>query len=81
LCIRFINFSVDGLVKWKNVYFSANVVQWMLTPNNRQWYYQELFMLASKFSYVLRTVNFTHTRRLVNHMADKLAKQGVSRIY
>ncbi|KAJ6945224.1 hypothetical protein NC651_000308 [Populus alba x Populus x berolinensis] len=38
-------------------------------------------MLASKFSYALRTVNFTHARREANHMADKLAKQGVSRIY
>jgi len=61
---------------------SANTVHWVLTPpGNRLWYYRELFILASKSSYALRTVNSTHTRREANHMADQLVKQGVSRIY
>ncbi|KAL9361247.1 hypothetical protein Peur_044032 [Populus x canadensis] len=36
------------------------------------WCYQELFILASRFSYALRTVNFTHTRREANHMQTNL---------
>jgi ribonuclease HI len=28
---------------------SANVVNWMLKPCNRPWYYHELFILASQF--------------------------------
>jgi ribonuclease HI len=51
---------------------SANMVHRALTPSNRLWCYQELFILASRFSYALRTVNFTHTKREANHMQTNL---------
>lgn len=31
---------------------SANVVNWMLKPCNRPWYYHELFILASQFLFL-----------------------------
>jgi len=35
---------------------SANVVNWMLKPCNRPWYYHELFILASQFFFWKRLI-------------------------
>lgn len=54
---------------------SANVVNWMLKPCNRPWFYHELFILASQFSSAMGSVFFFHTKREADHMVDHLAKQ------
>jgi hypothetical protein len=54
---------------------SANMVYCMFTLGNKPWYYQELFILTSEFSYAFSIINFTNTRRETNHMANQLAKK------
>ncbi|KAF9685765.1 hypothetical protein SADUNF_Sadunf03G0088000 [Salix dunnii] len=57
---------------------SSDIVAWMNKPPNRPWHHHELFILVAHFSSYMGLVILSYLRE-ANHMADGLAKQGISR--
>jgi ribonuclease HI len=57
---------------------SANVISWMNNPHNRPWLHHNLFSSVQRLATCFGSLTLTHSLRESNHMADHLAKQGVS---